>query len=260
MLYTKDFKEKFGVVTGAASGIGRATAIHLAQAGAGLSLVDLAEEQLSVLASEIEKANLPRPLVVTANVSSEVDVERFAKATLTAFGRIDFLVTSAGILRRTGFQEIQPDEWDLVLAINLRGTYLCCKAVVPIMIKQGRGTIVNVASLAGRSASVLGGAHYTASKHGVVGLSRHLARELGPYGIRVNAFCPGGTLTPMVEKATPPEEMEATAAKWPLRRWATPEEQARVIAFLLSDESSFMTGAAIDSNGGRLWFERALYD
>ena len=252
MFYQRDFKEKFGIVTGAASGIGRATAIHLAQAGAGLSLVDLAEEQLSVLASEIEKANLPRPLAVTANVSSEVDVERFAKATLAAFGRIDFLVTSAGILRRTAFQEIQPDEWDLVLAINLRGTYLCCKAVVPIMIKQGRGTIVNVASLAGRSASVLGGAHYTASKHGVVGLSRHMARELGPCSIRVNAFCPGGTLTPMVEQATPPEEMEATAAKWPLRRWATPEEQARVIAFLLSDESSFITGAAIDSNGGAL--------
>ena len=252
MFYAKNFKGKFGIVTGAASGIGRATAIHLAQAGAGLSLVDLAGEQLSVLASEIEKANLLSPLALTANVSSEVDVEEFAKATLAAFGRIDFLVTSAGVLRRTAFQEILPDEWDLVLAVNLRGTYLCCKAVVPTMIKQGAGAIVNVASLAGRSVSVLGGAHYTASKHGVIGLSRHIARELGPYGIRVNAFCPGGTLTPMVQEATPPEEMEATAAKWPLRRWAAPEEQARVIAFLLSDESSFMTGAAVDSNGGAL--------
>ena len=120
------------------------------------------------------------------------------------------------------------------------------------MIRQGKGVIVNVASLAGRSTSVLGGAHYTASKHGVIGLSRHIARELGPYGVRVNAFCPGGTLTPMVEQSSTPEEREANAARWPLRRWSAPEEQARVIAFLLSDDSGFITGACIDSNGGAL--------
>jgi len=247
-----DLTGKFGIITGAASGIGHATAKNLAQAGAGLVLVDLSEEQLRSLAEAIGATGAPRPLAITADVSSVVDVDRMANATLAAFGRIDFLVTSAGILRRTSFPEIQPDEWDLVLAINLRGPYLCCRAVAPAMIKQGRGTIVNVASLAGRSVSVLGGAHYTASKHGVIGLSRHLARELGPYGIRVNAFCPGGTLTPMIEKTSPPEERELNATKWPLRRWATPEEQARVIAFLLSDESSFITGASIDSNGGAL--------
>jgi len=252
MFCGKNFKDKFGIITGAASGIGRATAVHLAEAGAGVSLVDIAKDQLDGLTSEIEKTGALRPLAVTADVSSVVDVDRVAHATLAAFGRIDFLVTSAGILRRTVFPEIRPDEWDLVLAINLRGPYLCCKAVVPAMIKQGRGTIVNVASLAGRSVSVLGGAHYTASKHGVIGLSRHLARELGPHGIRVNAFCPGATLTPMVEKASPPEERERNATQWPLRRWASSEEQARVIAFLLSDESSFITGASIDSNGGAL--------
>ena len=246
------FMGKFGIVTGAASGIGRATAINLAQGGAGLALIDLSEEQLQSLAEAIGTTGVTRPLAVTADVSSAVDVDRATNAALAAFGRIDFLVTSAGILRRTSFTEIQPDEWDLVFAINLRGPYLCCRAVVPAMIKQGHGTIVNVASLAGRSVSVLGGAHYTASKHGVIGLSRHLARELGPYGIRVNAFCPGGTLTPMIERTSPPEERELNATQWPLRRWATPEEQARVIVFLLSDESSFITGAAIDSNGGAL--------
>ncbi len=252
MVCSTDFKGRFGIVTGAASGIGRATAIHLARAGARLSLVDLAEERLAAVASEIERASQSRHLALTADVSSEVDVDRFAESTLSAFGRIDFLVASAGILRRTAFQEIQTNEWDLVLAVNLRGTYLCCKAVIPTMIKQRQGTIVNVASLAGRSVSGLGGAHYTASKHGVVGLSRHMARELGPYGIRVNALCPGGTLTPMVQRHTTPAERQETAAAWPLRRWATPEEQARVIAFLLSDESGFMTGAAVDSNGGAL--------
>ena len=248
----RNFKDKFGIITGAASGIGRASAVYLAGAGASLTLVDLAAYQLDGLALEIKNMGALLPLALTADVSSVVDVDRVANETLAAFDRIDFLVTSAGILRRTAFPEIEPEEWDLVLNINLRGPYLCCRAVMPAMIKQGRGTIVNIASLAGRSVSVLGGAHYTASKHGVIGLSRHLARELGPYGIRVNAFCPGATLTPMVEKASSPEERVRTAAQWPLRRWASPEEQARVIAFLLSDESGFITGASIDSNGGAL--------
>ena len=139
MFCEKNFKDKFGIITGAASGIGRATAVHLAEAGAGVSLVDIAKDQLDGLASEIEKTGALRPLAVTADVSSVVDVDRVAHATLAAFGRIDFLVTSAGILRRTVFPEIRPDEWDLVLAINLRGPYLCCKAVVPAMMKTGTG-------------------------------------------------------------------------------------------------------------------------
>jgi len=243
---------KFGIITGAASGIGRATALRLAHEGAALTVADVMEDELQVVAREISALGRPSPLVVTMDVASETEVDRMVSITLEVFRRIDFLVTSAGIIRRTGFPDIGPSEWDLVMAVNLRGPYLCCRAVVPIMIKQGSGVIVNVASLAGRSTSVLGGAHYTASKHGVIGLSRHIARELGPHGIRVNAFCPGGTLTPMVEKTAPLEEREANAATWPLRRWARPEEQASVISFLISDESSFMTGASIDSNGGAL--------
>ena len=217
-----------------------------------MAVVDLVEDALQILGKEIAASGARPPVVVKTDVSSEVDVDRMARVTLEAFGRIDFLVASAGIVRRTGFPDLVPSEWDLVMAVNLRGPYLCCRAVIPAMIQQGGGVIVNVASLAGRSTSVLGGAHYTASKHGVIGLSRHIARELGPYSIRVNAFCPGGTLTPMVEQNSSPEEREANAARWPLRRWASPEEQARVIAFLLSDDSGFITGACIDSNGGAL--------
>jgi 3-oxoacyl-[acyl-carrier protein] reductase len=246
-----DFRGKFGIVTGAASGIGRATALHLAQLGAGVAMVDVAEELLRSVAHELDAAAVP-PLVLLADVVSDEQVDRMVRATLDAFGRIDFLITCAGVVRRTTFPELPPSEWDLVMAVNLRGPYLCCRSVVPAMIRQGKGVIVNVASLAGRSTSVLGGAHYTASKHGVIGLSRHIARELGPYGVRVNAFCPGGTLTPMVEQSSTPEEREANAAHWPLRRWSAPEEQARVIAFLLSDDSAFITGACIDSNGGAL--------
>jgi 3-oxoacyl-[acyl-carrier protein] reductase len=250
MQNTRDFRGKFGIVTGAASGIGRATALYLARAGAGVALMDIDAKLLEALAGEIETTSVPKALVQKVDVSADAEVEAAVENTLAAFGRIDFLVTSAGILRRTKFADIPIAEWDLMLAVNLRGPFLCCRAVVPIMIQQGGGIIVNVASLAGRTASVLGGAHYTAAKHGVVGLTRHIARELGPSGIRANAFCPGATLTPMVQRATPAEELDRIAAGMPIRRWSKPEEQARVIAFLLSEDSNFITGACIDSNGG----------
>ncbi len=243
---------KVGIITGAASGIGRSTAQRLAREGAALVLVDLFETELRELAQEISASDAPSPLPLVIDITQESEVGRMVASALETFNRIDFLVTSAGILRRTRFAELEPSEWDQVMAVNLRGPYLCCRAVVPAMISQGGGVIVNVASLAGRSCSVLGGAHYTASKHGVIGLSRHLARELGSHAIRVNTFCPGGTLTPMVEKNTPSEERSAYAAGWPLKRWADPEEQASVISFLISDDSSFITGASIDSNGGAL--------
>lgn len=246
----RDFRGKFGIVTGAASGIGRETALYLARAGAGVALMDIDMKLLEALAAEIEAIGAPRPLPQQADVASDAQVQSAIEKALGFFGRIDFLVTSAGILRRTHFAEMPIDEWDLMMAVNLRGTFLCCRAVVPVMLRQGSGVIVNVASLAGRTASVLGGAHYTAAKHGVVGLTRHIARELGPRGIRVNAFCPGATLTPLVQRATPPEELERIASGMPIRRWSKPEEQARVIAFLLSEDSNFITGACIDSNGG----------
>jgi NAD(P)-dependent dehydrogenase (short-subunit alcohol dehydrogenase family) len=250
MADTERFVGKYGIVTGAGSGIGRAAALNLAHAGAGLSLIDIDENSLKTLAAEVEKTDAPKPLARKTDVSSEAEVQSIVETTAARFGRIDFLVTSAGILRRTKFAEMAISEWDLMLAVNLRGPFLCCRAVVPIMIKQGGGVIVNVASLAGRTASVLGGAHYTAAKHGVVGLTRHIARELGPSNVRANAFCPGATLTPMVQRATPPEELERIASGMPIRRWSKPEEQARVIAFLLSEDSNFITGACIDSNGG----------
>ena len=250
MQNTRDFRGKFGIVTGAASGIGRATALYLARAGAGVALMDIDAKLLEALAGEIETTSVPKALVQKVDVSADAEVEAAVENTLAVFGRIDFLVTSAGILRRTKFADIPIAEWDLMMGVNLRGTFLCCHAVVPVMLRQGNGVIVNVASLAGRTASVLGGAHYTAAKHGVVGLTRHIARELGPSGIRANAFCPGATLTPLVQRATPPEELERIAAGMPIRRWSKPEEQARVIAFLLSEDSNFITGACIDSNGG----------
>ena len=245
-------KGRFGIVTGAASGIGRAAAVHLAQMGAGVALVDLDSAGLVETVSAIEERTFSPSLVFETDVTDESEVNRVVKETAAEFGAIDFLVNSAGILRRTPFLEIQPAEWDLMLNVNLRGPFLYCKAVARCMVDQGGGVIINVASLAGRSSSILGGAHYTSAKHAMIGLSRHMARELSPKGLRINAFCPGATLTPMITNSTSAEEIEAVASTIPRRKWATPEEQAAVIGFLISDAAINITGACIDSNGGSL--------
>ena len=245
-------KGRFGIVTGAASGIGRAAAVYLAHMGAGVALVDLDSAGLKETVSTIGGETSSPALVFVVDVTDESEVNRVVNETEVEFGAIDFLINCAGILKRTSFLEIPAEEWDLMLNVNLRGPFLFCKAVTPRMIDQGKGVIINVASLAGRTASILGGAHYTAAKHALIGLSRHMAREFSNRGLRVNAFCPGATLTPMVTNSTPPEEIAAVASAIPRGRWATPEEQAAVIGFLVSDAAINITGACIDSNGGSL--------
>ncbi len=160
------------------------------------------------------------------------------------------LVTSAGVLYRTPFVDIAIEEWDEVMDTNIRGLFLCNQMVVAEMLKQKSGRIVNIASVAGRSMSLIGGAHYATSKHAVVGLSRHMARELCTDGIRVNAFCPGATNTAMIHDNLTAQEVEDLEKRIGLGRLAETEEQARVVAFMLSDAASYMNGACIDSNGG----------
>jgi 3-oxoacyl-[acyl-carrier protein] reductase len=171
---------------------------------------------------------------------------------LSHFNSIDFLVNCAGIIRRTSFLEIGTEEWDLVFGINIRGQFLFCRTVLAHMKERNRGVIVNVASLAGRTCSLLGGAHYTSAKHALIGLSRHLALEYAPLGIRVNAFCPGATVTPLVFNSTSKEEISRLEASIPRRKCASAQEQANIIAFLISDASANIVGACIDSNGGSL--------
>jgi 3-oxoacyl-[acyl-carrier protein] reductase len=252
MAWQIDLSGKSGIVTGAASGIGKAAALHLASMGASLALVDINLDGLAATAQAIRDAAGPPAIPIQADAADESQVQHAAAGCLAEFKAIDFLVNAHGILRRTPFLDLQTAEWDLMLGVNLRSCFFFSKAVLPAMKARGQGVIINVASLAGRSSSILGGAHYTVAKHGLIGLSRHLAREFGPMGIRVNALCPGATLTPMTLAVTPQEEIDRVTAAIPRRRWSSPEEQARVIGFLVSEDAVNITGACIDCNGGAL--------
>jgi 3-oxoacyl-[acyl-carrier protein] reductase len=252
MAWQIDLSARSGIVTGAASGIGKAAAVHLSRMGASLLLVDMNIDGLEATAREIRDSGGPPAVPLRTDAADERQVQQAVARCLAEFEVIDFLVNAHGILRRTRFLDIPTAEWDLMLGVNLRSCFFFCKAVLPNMKERGRGVIVNVASLAGRSSSILGGAHYTVGKHGLIGLSRHLAREFGPFGIRVNAFCPGATLTPMTLTVTAQEEIDRVAASIPRGRWSSPEEQARVIGFLVSEDAVNITGACIDSNGGSL--------
>jgi len=252
MTWQLDLTGKTGIVTGAASGIGKAAALHLSRMGASVALMDIRKDGISKVSDEIRAAGGPAPLEIQVDAADEEQVHRAVAECVSGFKAVDFLINSHGILRRTQFLDIPSAEWDLMMGVNLRGCFLFCKAVLPLMKERGNGVIVNVASLAGRTCSILGGAHYTTAKHGLVGLSRHLAREFAPFGIRINAFCPGATMTPMILNSTPPEEIKRVASSIPRGCWADPEEQARVIGFLVSDAAINITGASIDSNGGSL--------
>ena len=245
-----DFSNRWGIVTGAASGIGKATALLLAASQAGLALVDRDASGLAAVVRACEGKGTTAPLAIEADVSRRSDVQHMVAATGERFGRIDFLVTSAGVLFRTPFTEIPMAEWDALMDTNVRGLFMCNQLVVRAMLEQGGGTIVNVASVAGRSISLIGGAHYCASKHAVIGITRHMARELCTRGIRANAFCPGATHTPMIHDNMDAEAIKGLEKRIALGRLAEPEEHARVIAFMLSDAASYLNGACLDANGG----------
>lgn len=240
-----------GIITGAASGIGKAAAMCLAGRGAQVAVVDLDLRLAEEVASSICEAG-GSAFSVCADVSDAESVSSMVSVAKEQLNRIDFLVNNAGIIQAAPFADLELDKWNKVLGVNLTGAYLCSRAVLPHLLEAGEGGIVNVSSMAGRSASVFGGAHYTASKAGLIGLTRHLARELGPMNIRVNSLCPGFVLTPLVTNAASIDDFSHAAVQVPLRRYGAPEEQAEVIAFLLSKSSTFITGATIDANGGAI--------
>ncbi len=245
-----NFTGQCGIITGAASGIGAELVKLLITSGAQLAIIDRDRKRLDKVVTECTQLNKTSPLAIHADMSIPHDIKRMVDDTLRHFGKINFLVTSAGIIYRNQFLNIDLDEWDEVMATNVRGVFLCNQMVASQMLQQGGGRIVNIASVAGRSISLIGGAHYCSSKHAVIGMTRHMARELCQQGIRANAFCPGATNTPMIHDNMDAKEVEELEQRIALGRLAHASEQARVIAFMLSDAASYLNGACIDSNGG----------
>ena len=243
-----DFDGRVAIVTGAARGLGRAAARHLYERGASVAVnvrdIDRAEEVAESLGD--------RALAVPGDVAAVGKPDEIARRTLEKFGRIDILVNNAAVAETTRFPELSADEWREALEVNLTAPFLLTKAVLPTMQSQRYGRIVNVSSSAGRMVSTLGGAHYTASKAGLLGLTRAAAKELGKFGITVNAVCPGMIDTELTRESATPEFLERLAAGFPVPRLGTSLEVAELICFAASEAAGYITGAAFDINGGDL--------
>jgi len=231
--------------------MGRAVAHALAGRGARVAVNDLNGEDAERTAAEL-RASGAEAFAVQADVTDAASVRRTVAQVVERFGGVHILVNNAGVLRPTAFLDIPEAEWDLVTGVNLKGTFLCSQAALPSMQAAGWGRIVNFSSTAGKNVSTLGGAHYTAAKAGVLGLTRHMAKEFARCGITVNAVCPGLIDTEMVRSTVSEERARAYAERFPISRLGRPEEVAELVAFLCSDRAAYITGAALDINGGDL--------
>jgi NAD(P)-dependent dehydrogenase (short-subunit alcohol dehydrogenase family) len=250
--------ERISIVTGSAGGIGRAIALAMAEAGARVVVSDVRVDQGEATVSAIQAAG-GEAIFVACDVSNADQVSQLVTASLEHFGRLDVLVNNAGISGGSSLvHELELETWDRVMAVNLRGPFLCAKHAIPHLLTSSGGTIINVASTYGLIGAPLAPA-YCASKAGVINLTRQLAVDYGPHKLRVNAICPGYVDTDMggFRASLPPEQSaaanarrEANAAMQPIGRQAQAHEIARVAVFLASDESSFMTGSILTVDGG----------
>jgi NAD(P)-dependent dehydrogenase (short-subunit alcohol dehydrogenase family) len=246
---------KVALITGAGSGIGAATAALFAQEGAAVALADVAREAIDAVAGQVKGAGRD-VLAIAGDVTRRADTERFVAETLARFGRVDVLVNSAGVVPRNAPPDWDWERvWDFVMAVNLKGTFLMCKAVVDQMVKQGGGSIVNLSSiygLVGRPRELGSGLEpYSHSKGGVAQLTREMAVRFARERVRVNALCPGFVYTSLTRGLTEnPESLKFLEDRHPMGRLGQPAEIAAAALFLASDEASFITGACLPVDGG----------
>ena len=241
---------RVAVVIGAARGIGRAIALRLVEEGARVVVGDTLERDGRATAEQLARAG--ETLFVSADVADKTSVDRLIETTLARFGRIDILVQNAGIYPLTLLPDIPVEEWDRVLAVNLRGCFLALQACIPAMRAQGYGRIVLTSSITGPRVTSPGHGHYSASKAGINGLIRAAALELAPHGITVNGVEPGNIVTEGATAGRSPEFIAAMERSVPLGRLGTPQDVAHAVLFLASDEAAYVTGTTIIVDGGQI--------
>lgn len=240
-------KGKVSIITGAASGIGEATALRFAEEGAIVIVCDLAQEGIDAVVNKIKAAGGEAAGYVV-NVTNKDQILAMVAAVKEKFGRIDVLVNNAGNVQDAQLVKMTDEQFDRVIDINLRGVYNCARAVVDTMVEQGSGVILNASSVVGVYGN-FGQTNYAATKFGVIGFVKTWAKELGKKGIRANAVCPGFVPTPIL-KDMPEKVIKGMEERVPMRRMADPKEIASVYAFLASDDASYINGAAIEVTGG----------
>ncbi len=252
---SKRLLDRNAIVTGGARGMGYAISHALFKEGARVAILDIDEEGVNAAPKQLDTYG--RVLGRRVDVTKKSQVQEFVKEIKSLWDSIDILINNAGGALNTPYllEEIEEKDWNLVLDVNLKGAFFCCQSVIPEMVKQKKGAIVNISALAGHWRASLAGIQYTSAKAGVEGLTRQLAYDYGKSGIRVNAVAPTVTLTGEriqgLWEAKSEEEKKKVLSAIPLGRLGTPEEVASVVVFLASDESSYITGITVDVNGGR---------
>lgn len=249
-----ELKNKVALVTGARRGMGKSHALALAAQGAKVAVTDINQDECQLVVDEIKKQG-GEAAAFKMNVADNSEVDKVFSEVVKKFGRLDILVNNAGIYTPKMAMELTEEDWNKTIDINLKGEFFCAKRAAKEMAKNKWGRIINIASVAsgGVGVGIAGGAHYTASKGGVIGMTETLAVEWAPLGINVNAIAPGAIDTPMIAAAQIPEEtMEQMMTGVPLKRIGRPEEISAVVVFLASEESSYITGVTLNVDGGWL--------
>jgi NAD(P)-dependent dehydrogenase (short-subunit alcohol dehydrogenase family) len=245
---SQDFTGKVALITGAARGLGRAAAARFLERGALVAVNMRGAERAAEVARQLGEG----AFAVPGDVADAASVQEIVQRTLDRFGRLDILVNNAALALSTRFEQISEEEWRRAMDVNVTAPFLLIRAVLPAMKAAGCGRIINISSTAGKTVSTLGGAHYTTSKAALLGLTRAAAKELGRYGITVNAVCPGLFDTELTRENATPADLAAYARTFPIQRLGEPVEVADLICFLASEQAGYITGASLDINGGDL--------